>query len=98
MSKTAAVVRHEGELFFGKGFFDMREFMPLLRDAGVDAGDVLEKFREWSASLRAQNRVTGGKKLMDEGGRSLRVRGGKVVLDGPYAEVKEIVGGYYTIL
>ncbi len=27
----------------------------------------------------------------------MRVRNGKVVLDGPYAEAKEIVGGYYLI-
>jgi hypothetical protein len=31
------------------------------------------------------------------GGTTLRMRGGELVVDGPYAETKESVGGYFLI-
>lgn len=62
---------------------------------------VIEKYSAWSAKLASQGKLVGGDKLRDEGGRHLRrdgKGGGRVsVVDGPYTESKEIVGGYYKI-
>jgi hypothetical protein len=57
----------------------------------------MDKYMAWSAHLRATGRHRSGVKLMDEGGKSLKVRDGKVVVDGPYAEAKECIGGFYII-
>ena len=59
---------------------------------------MLKDYRDWSMKLRAENRLVGGEKLTDDNGKVLRDRSGKVTLtDGPYAESKEIVGGFFII-
>ena len=62
---------------------------------------VIEKYNAWSATLASQGKLAGGDKLRDEGGRHVRrdrKSGGRVsVVDGPYTESKEIVGGYFKI-
>ena len=38
------------------------------------------------------------KKLLDEGGKRLTLQKGRLnVLDGPFSEAKEVVGGYFTL-
>jgi hypothetical protein len=57
-----------------------------------------EKYRAWSDKLRASGRYVGGEKLGEEGGRLLSLqKGGLSVLDGPYSETKEVVGGYLVV-
>lgn len=59
---------------------------------------LLERFNAWGEKVAAQGHLKDGKKLTDEGGRTLESRGGRVqVKDGPYGETKEIVGGVYFI-
>lgn len=59
---------------------------------------VLERYMAWSHGLAQRGAMAGGNKLKDEGGKILRRQDGKVrVVDGPYAEAKEVVGGYYLI-
>ncbi len=59
---------------------------------------VIEKYSAWSSKLAAAGKLAGGHKLMDEGGRHLTAKGGKVtVVDGPYSEAKEVVGGIFVI-
>ena len=59
---------------------------------------VFEQYRTWSDNLRAADRVASSDKLKDEGGRILSSQQGKVtVINGPYSEAKEVVGGYLTI-
>jgi hypothetical protein len=63
---------------------------------------VIQKYSTWSARLASQGQLVGGDKLRDEGGKHLRRNangsGGRpVVADGPYTEVKEIVGGYFKL-
>jgi hypothetical protein len=52
-----------------------------------------------SEELRAEGRyVSGGAPSPYEAGKTVRVQGAKVLpVDGPYAETKEIVGGYYIV-
>ena len=59
---------------------------------------VIEKCQSWGNKLRAAGRVVNGDKLREEGGKVVTLRNGKFsVVDGPYAETKEVVGGYLTI-
>ncbi len=83
----------------------MAEFMLIIRDEGVDFSkysptdfqSLLKKFGAWSKKLENQGRLLGGKKLKEDGGKSLRVRGDKIIVDGPYADTKEAIAGFYMI-
>ncbi len=56
------------------------------------------RYRDWGKKLRDQGRIAASSKLKDGEGRVLRKNGAKpVVTDGPYAESKEVIGGYYVI-
>lgn len=58
---------------------------------------AIEKYQVWANGLQAQNRLTAAFKLMDDGGRLVEMRGGQMVIDGPFAETKETIGGYFLI-
>jgi hypothetical protein len=59
---------------------------------------IVQRYQKWSGKVAAAGKLAGGEKLRDEGGRHLTAAGGKLVVrDGPYAEVKEIIGGYFII-
>ena len=60
--------------------------------------DIIQKYMAWSETMRSQDRLLGGEKLGDEGGKRLSPRSGKTtVVDGPYSESKEVIGGYYLL-
>jgi hypothetical protein len=79
----------------------MATFMLLLKGGEFsgyspeDAQKILEDYMGWSQKLRAQGKYKGGDELKD-GGRVLSVKDGRVV-DGPFTETKEVVGGYFLI-
>lgn len=87
----------------------MPKFMLLLHETPSDFQDVtpeqmqaiIERYRVWSQGLTEAGKMEGGAKLKEEGGRHLRRSsqgGGRVeVTDGPYAEAREVMGGYFTI-
>lgn len=54
----------------------------------------MAKFQVWMESLQAENRVLGCNGLDPTAGKVLRGGEEISVTDGPYAEGKEIVGGY----
>jgi hypothetical protein len=56
----------------------------------------MQKYNDWAAKLRSEDRMQGGDALR-AGGSTVRRRGGEVVVDGPFAETKESVGGYFLI-
>jgi hypothetical protein len=59
---------------------------------------IIEKYSEWGGKLGAAGKMVNGHKLTEEGGKRLSRTAGKVsVVDGPYAEAKEVVGGVYLI-
>ncbi len=59
---------------------------------------ILEDFRAWGRTLEAEGRLLGGHKLTEEPGRSMRTAGGAVqVMDGPFAETKELIGGLVVV-
>jgi hypothetical protein len=59
---------------------------------------IIARYRNWTESVRAAGRLVDAAGLRAGEGRVVRERGGKLlVTDGPYAEAKEIVGGYWLI-
>jgi hypothetical protein len=59
---------------------------------------MIEAYRAWAGKTAAAGRLKGGHKLRDNGGKHLSLDQDKMrVIDGPYAEVKEVVGGYFII-
>jgi hypothetical protein len=57
----------------------------------------IEKYRAWSEKMHAGGRHVSSEKLAEEGGRLMSLRDGRLhVTDGPYAETKEVVGGYFV--
>ncbi|MEM6792669.1 MAG: YciI family protein [Acidobacteriota bacterium] len=84
----------------------MADFMLVLRDNPEQFADVspedmqriVGRYVEWREKLAATGQMVGGEKLVDDEGRLLRRGDGALrVLDGPYSETKEIVGGYFIL-
>lgn len=59
---------------------------------------IVARYGAWAGSLAQRGHLVGGQKLRDEGGRHLRRRNERVIAsDGPYAEAKDLIGGFFTI-
>jgi len=60
--------------------------------------EMTKRYMAWSDTLRQKGQVVGGEKLVAGGVRHVRVKDGKpVASDGPYAEAKDVIGGYFVI-
>ena len=60
---------------------------------------VIARYKAWGQKLAAAGRIAGSNKLEDGTGRVLRGNGGEMrITDGPYAETKDVVAGYFLIL
>ena len=84
----------------------MSQFMLLLHEnpnefAGIGQKELQEmvgQYRGWGERLAAEGKLVGSHKLVDEGGRHLEKRGSEIlVTDGPFAEAKEVLGGYFIV-
>jgi len=79
------------------------QFLLILRQppGGAPPADALKKimaeFHGWMEAMKAKDMVLGTNGLAPAGGKVLRGPKGLSVTDGPYAEAKEIVGGYVLI-
>lgn len=59
---------------------------------------IIQRYTDWRNRLVTAGKFLDGHKLRDGEGRVLRKAGGKVtVTDGPYAEVREVIGGLFVI-
>ena len=83
----------------------MPRYMLLLRGGDADAEasytpeqvqEIVQRYIAWSDQLRREGRHRGADELKSSG-PVVRARNGQVVVDGPYAETKENIGGYYII-
>lgn len=72
----------------------MMEFLP-----PAEAKQHFADYHSFTAEIRASGQFLGGNRLTPpETAVTVRVRNGKVsATDGPYAETKEHLGGYYMI-
>ena len=60
--------------------------------------EMTKRYMAWAESLGAKGKLAGGEKLTASGGRHVKVKDGKLVAsDGPYAELKDVIGGYFVI-
>lgn len=83
----------------------MAQYMLLVRDdlegysryTRTDMQDLIEKMQSWSAALKKAGIHRGAEKLTEETGRLLKYKNGAFVTDGPFTEVKEVVGGFFLI-
>jgi hypothetical protein len=84
----------------------MPDFILLLyRQAGPRAAlppeqmaAITRDYLGWGEKQRAAGHLKAGEKLGDDAGRALSVQAGRVVMtDGPYAESKELLAGFYLI-
>jgi hypothetical protein len=65
-----------------------------------EEGEALyERMLDFGRALRAKDQLLGAESLLPQRqGRRVKVRGGKAqVLDGPFAEAKEMVGGFFLL-
>ena len=58
---------------------------------------LFQKWMAWIAGMKAKGQYLAGDPLEDTPGKVLRGLRGAQVTDGPFAEAKEIVGGYMLI-
>jgi hypothetical protein len=84
----------------------MAKFLLLLYDNPANWQNIspeemqqaIAKYMAWGQRLRTKGVLVGSDKLQDGEGRVLRKSAGNIrVSDGPYAESKEIFGGYFAI-
>ena len=79
--------------------------MLLFRNGGVEAHqhlsaaertELAKKWNDWYEGLAAKNKVSQGQPL-GLTGRVVSGKSGERVLDGPYAEAKEVVAGFIVL-
>lgn len=82
----------------------MPKFMLLLGGTGSQAPvadlpypEIMTKYREWTEELAKAGQLVLAHKLFNGEGHSLLAAGKGAVKDGPFAETKETVGGFYLI-
>jgi hypothetical protein len=84
----------------------MPQYILLLHEApsdfsNVSAGEmqqIIGEYVAWRRKIETEGKYAGSNKLREEGGRHVSMRNGQArVVDGPYAEAKEIMGGYFII-
>jgi hypothetical protein len=81
----------------------MKEFMMIFRNEKMEGGEmpsaeqmqvVMNQWQNWIGDIAAQGLYSGTNRLNSEG-KTLKPN--NVSIDGPYAEVKEMVGGYLIV-
>ena len=60
--------------------------------------EMTQRYMAWAGELRQKGKMVGGEKLSASGGRHIKMKDGKpVASDGPYAEAKDVIGGYFVL-
>lgn len=62
-----------------------------------DYQKMIIDFNRWREALKEKARLVNSGKLKDGDGKTLRLKEGRVVVDGPYCETKEAMAGYFLI-
>lgn len=58
---------------------------------------VIQRFNAWNDKLRAEERFVSAGKLTQDRGSTVRGKGEEAVVDGPYSEAKEAIGGFFLV-
>jgi hypothetical protein len=84
--------------------YKMKEFMMIFRNhtnPGAEKPSAeqmqaeMKKWQNWIGGIAAQGKYSGTNRLSSDGSKTLKSN--NVITDGPYAEVKEIIGGYLIV-
>jgi len=83
----------------------MTQFILLIRggeDLNVNLSpeqiqEAVERYSRWAKRLRAEGKLVTAEKLKDNEGFLLSTKNGQVLVDGPFAETKETIGGFFII-
>ncbi len=60
--------------------------------------EMVKRYYTWSDTMRKKGKLVGGEKLAAGNVRHIKTAGGKpVASDGPYAEAKDVISGYFMI-
>jgi hypothetical protein len=60
--------------------------------------DLVRRYYAWAETMRQKGKLVGGEKLAVGRVRHIRMRDGTPLSsDGPYAEAKDVIGGYFVI-
>lgn len=64
----------------------------------AEMAEIIQRCKAWSADLAQRGLLAGGEKLCDDGGRHLRLQGGRpLATDGPYAGAHDGIGGIFIV-
>jgi hypothetical protein len=80
----------------------MAQFLLLMRGGDWNALTPEEmeaetkRYFDWTDQLRNEGRLISSEQL-GEGGNVVRQRDGALIVDGPFVETKESIGGFYLI-
>lgn len=59
---------------------------------------IIQKYNDWADGLQQSGHLVGLNKLREDPGKNIVGFGAnQVVTDGPYAETKELIGGYWIV-
>jgi hypothetical protein len=59
---------------------------------------ILKEHEAFGTELASRNKLVDGQRLRPEESARIRFENGeRIIVDGPFAEAKEVVGGYYVI-
>ncbi|MEZ4302958.1 MAG: YciI family protein [Polyangiaceae bacterium] len=83
----------------------MSKFLFLLHDEDANLlempaetkQELFNRFVVWTESLKEKGVLRAVESLMDTGGSTLRRKRDELVVDGPYAELKEMVTGLFVV-
>ena len=80
------------------------EFMLIFRDTELDKrlpedqlNESMRRFNDWLERWSKRGFIKGGQPLASEG-KVFSKANGRLVSDGPFAEAKEVVGGYVVVV
>ena len=84
----------------------MPNYVLLLHDSGTmppemspaESQAVIQRYIAWRERVQQGGRAVSGHKLVDGQGRVMRRSAGATkVIDGPYAEAREVIGGLFVL-
>ncbi|MBN9091285.1 MAG: hypothetical protein J0J01_30580 [Reyranella sp.] len=62
----------------------------------AEMAEIVRRYAEWGDALRARGKLISSEKLAPGGHCIRRQEGALLVTDGPYAETRDVIGGYYV--
>ena len=84
------------ELAQGQTGLAMLLFRDDFTEKNYDPKALFERFMAWAADLEKRGKLVAANPL-GQGGKTVRRRGAGMVVDGPYAEGREAVLGYFIV-